>query len=478
MGAPRRAIIYTRVSHDPDGRGRSVSEQERECRTDCQRQGWEVIEVLQDNDRGASRWSRKDRPAYHRLAELLRNGAADVLVTWEASRAHRDLAAYVQLRDLCAERGVLWSYSGRVYDLARADDRFSTGLDSLLSEKEAEQTRERVLRTVRANVVAGRPHGKIPYGYRREYDPLTREGRQIPDEETGPVVREIARRLLAGEALYGVAADLNARGVLTPRAEELKRLGKPVPPGLVWDPIQVRRMAISPTNAGLRSHNGVITGPATWPGLISEADYRLLVDKLTDPARRTWRDGSVKHLLVGIAECGVCGAPCRRVKNRGTPSYSCSGDFCVTRVQRHLDEFVTRVVVARLSQPDVFDLLTDVDDTEAAQAAEQARTLRARLNGFYDEAADGKLTPAGLARIEAKLLDEIKAAERRARPCGLPSVLVDVAGPEAQERWDALSVPQRREVLRVLLVPRIMPTGKGTRFFDPTRIEIVWRRQD
>ncbi|MEO7196278.1 MAG: recombinase family protein, partial [Pseudonocardiaceae bacterium] len=191
----RCAVIYTRVSRDPHGRGRSVAEQERECRVECQRHGWDVVEVLRDNDRGASRWSRKDRPAYHRLSELLVTGGVGVLVTWEASRAHRDLAAYVQLRDLCAERGVLWSYSGRVYDLARGDDRFSTGLDSLVAEKSAEETRERVLRAVRANVEAGRPHGKVPYGYRREHDPATGESvAQVPDEQTAPVVREIARR--------------------------------------------------------------------------------------------------------------------------------------------------------------------------------------------------------------------------------------------------------------------------------------------
>jgi hypothetical protein len=36
-------------------------------------------------------------------------------------------------------------------------------------------------------------------------------------------------------------------------------------------------------------------------------------------------------------------------------------------------------------------------------------------------------------------------------------------------------VPQRREVVRALLVPRIHLSGKGTRIFNPHRIEIVWR---
>ena len=99
--------------------------------------------MLEDNDRSASRFATKDRPEYARLRTLLAPG--DVLVMWEASRAPRDLDRYVELRGLCAERGVMWSYSGgRLFDLADGDDRFATGLDALLAEKEAEQTRVRI----------------------------------------------------------------------------------------------------------------------------------------------------------------------------------------------------------------------------------------------------------------------------------------------------------------------------------------------
>ncbi len=111
------------------------------------------------------------RLKYQRLQQILRKG--DVLVTWEASRAQRDLKAYVALRDLCAERGVMWSYSGALFDLSKADDRFRTGLDALRSEDEAEKTRERILRAHRANLDTGRPHGQPPFGYRIDRDPDT-----------------------------------------------------------------------------------------------------------------------------------------------------------------------------------------------------------------------------------------------------------------------------------------------------------------
>jgi site-specific DNA recombinase len=117
-------VIYTRVSRDSAG-GRSVEDQERECRAECDRRGWGVRAVYSDNSFGASRYA-GDRPEWQKLKADLRQG--DVLVLWEASRAQRDLEEFVDLRNQCAKLGVLLSYSGRVLDLAEGDDRFTGGL--------------------------------------------------------------------------------------------------------------------------------------------------------------------------------------------------------------------------------------------------------------------------------------------------------------------------------------------------------------
>jgi site-specific DNA recombinase len=464
------AVIYTRVSSDRSGRARSVTEQEADCRAVCEREDWAVRDVLVDNDAGASRWSRKDRPAYRQLAALLRGGGVGVLVTWEASRAQRDLSAYVQLRDLCAEQKVLWSYGGRTYDFDRYDDRLSTGLDALLSEREADVTRERVVRALRSRRDAGAPHGKLAYGYRRVIDPSTGEtiGR-VPDETTAPLVREMCRRALTGETTYAIAKGLNARGIYAPR---MGRDGKPVE----WTPPQVKRMVVSPTYAALRTYKGAVTGPATWEPLITMPDHLTLVAKLNDPSRRTQRDSIVKHLLVGIAVCGVCGAPCRRIKNRSCPSYSCSRNHCVARAQHLADGYVTAVAVARLNRPDLADLLAG-DDSAANAALDEARALRARLDSFYDSAAAGEITPAALARIEAGLLPKIETAERKATPSTASPLLAMFTAGDAEQTWAALSIPQRRDLLRVLLTPVIHRTRQGARQLDPESIEIAWKGQ-
>src|SRR5688572_24728809 len=105
------ALIYTRVSKDRKQQGRSVAEQEAECRKVCEREGWHVVDVLSDNARSASRYATRGRPAWDEVKHRLANGDVDVLVTWEASRNARDLAAFVELRDLMRAQGTKLSYS-------------------------------------------------------------------------------------------------------------------------------------------------------------------------------------------------------------------------------------------------------------------------------------------------------------------------------------------------------------------------------
>lgn len=464
----RRAIIYCRVSNDPTGQARSVSSQEAECRAVCEREGWTVADVLVDNDAGASRWSGAKRPSYDRLADTLTAG--DVLVTWEASRAQRDLAAYVQLRDLAAERGVLWSYSGRTYDLNRGDDRFGTGLDALMAEREADQIRERVLRGKRDAAQAGRPAGRPPYGYRRRFNARNGrpEGWEI-DENDAPVVREIARRVLAGETIRGIAADLNRRGVPAPKSQRNS-------PDL-WVPRRLRIMLMSPSYAALRQHQGEVVGAAEWPAIIDEPDWHRIQGILEDPDRRVGPGPTPAHLLSGIARCGVCGATLRWFgpKSIKTPRYQCSQPTaCVGRRFHLVDELVTEVVIGRLSMPDAAEVFATGDDDQHA-AVDDLRALRDRLDSFADAAAAGEVSPAAFARIESRLLPQIDAAAKRAA-ASLPTPVAGlVSAADVRAAWEGMSVDAQREAVRCLVDVTVHPSSVGNRQFNPEDIEIRWK---
>lgn len=420
-----RAIIYTRVSSDK-ARGRSVQEQERECRDECHRQGWTLAEVLCDNDRSASRFATKDRPEYQRLQQILVKG--DVLVTWEASRAQRDLKAYVALRDLCAQRGVIWSYSGRCYDLSRSDDRLATGLDALLSENEADKTRDRIMRAHRANLDAGRPHGKCPYGYRIVRDPDTgRPTARVLDEVEAPIIQNAAHRVLAGESLRSVVARLNADS-----------------DGKQWRPNNLRRILSSPVYAGYRTHRGEVVREGTWEPLFTADEHERLIALFA--GRVASRGTAPRHLLSGIAQCGVCDGPLH-VRSSG---YSCERGH-VARKEAKVDDAVTKVIVALLSSAENLAKLTAPVPVPTSPT-EDVAALQAQLDAAADRHVAGKLSLDMLARLEARILPRIKAAQvvhHDRFPA--PVVARVAAAPDPQQAWKSLPLDDKRDFIRATM---------------------------
>ncbi|MDX2863413.1 hypothetical protein, partial [Streptomyces scabiei] len=66
---------------------------------------------------------------------------------------------------------MLLCYNGQVYDLSKSADRKATAQDAVNAEGEADDIRERNLRTTRLNAKRGGAHGPVPDGYKRRYDP-------------------------------------------------------------------------------------------------------------------------------------------------------------------------------------------------------------------------------------------------------------------------------------------------------------------
>ncbi|WP_415855633.1 recombinase family protein [Sinomonas sp. G460-2] len=456
-----KAAIYTRVSQDRTRGGRSVAEQEAECRAMCEREHWTVSAVYSDNDRSASRYTSKERPGFERLMADVARGTFDVLVIWEASRATRDLGVYAKVRDACRAAGVRYAYNGRVYDFDRTDDAFSTGLDMLVAERESGETSKRIQRTVRAQATAGKPHGRLPYGYTREYDPTSGAFiRQIPHPDEAPVIRELADRILTGESLYSISKDLRARGLET------------------FDGHRIHRLLRSPTYAGQRVFRGKVIGDADWEPLIDPEKWESVQGFLNAKGRAKFHGAEPVHLLSGVAICGVCGGKTQRLVNRGKyASYICKDKHCVSRRQDLTDEFVSEVVRGFLSRPDALEAINAqaMDQPDVSAAVQDLKELRARLEALYEQAADGSLSAAGLARVEGTVLERIAAAEDRLESLRSPARLT-IADPAATAaRWDSLPLLERRAIIRELMVVRIMPArAKGVRW-APESIEIQWR---
>lgn len=507
MGA-LRAAIYNRVSKDRRRNERSVTDQDDANREVCADEGWSVAETYTDNDRSASRFATKAREDWPRLLADLHDGQFDVLVLWESSRGDRKLAMWAALLDACRDLGTLIHITSheRTYDVRKPRDWKALAEEGVDAAYESEKTRLRVLRTTKSVADSGMPHGKLLYGYRREYDKGTGALlRQVVDDrphaaieggcvvaQVGPlrvewftspgIIRECAQRVVEGGTLYEIAQDLNRRGIPTPRRS-----------GRGWHPNQVKEQVTNAGYAGRRIHQGKDVGEAKWDAILDAEVFNACVAKLNDPARKNQRDTTIKHLLSGIATCGVCSAPMRVVKNRGALAYSCfrkspqvGPSFHVSRLQRRLEEWIEDVLINWLARDDAASIWAadEVDGAEAARLEREAADEQARLDVFYDQAAEGDLTPDGLKRIVAKMAPKIEQLQGRARALRksrLPLIdqLVDPDPEVVRAHWEALTMVQKREVLRALADRiEVLPAGRGrSNYNDWEFTRIVWRGQ-
>lgn len=468
--AVRRVILYGRVSHEKDDQSKSVDDQLAELQRWAEREDWQVVAVRRDDGISASRYAKgKVRPGWQQAMEDVSNARADALLVWEISRASRDGQVFAALFAACADNDVLIGASGRLHDLNDPEDAFVLGLGAVLSVRESAMTSKRVQRSIDARATEGRPHGTVPFGYRRVIDPHTGRtvGREL-DPDQAPIVREVVERLLAREPADAIAADLNGRGISTPGG------GK-------WLGGNVSRMACRPTYARLRVHQGKVLADVegTWPQLVTVAEHQQLLAMYADPGRDRFRNPKTARFLgTGLYRCGreECDGRMRvATTSTGAKRYDCRTCHRVVRNQPPVDELIEALLTRRLAQPDILALLDRGDDEKAAEAAQEVARLKAKLRAAREAWEDDALSLEAYTDMEARTLPKIKAAEQAARPKYIPAAFYEVAGPDAKRRWQGLPLGERRALLDALIEVTILPTGSGHWTFDPDKIQVRWK---
>lgn len=466
-----RTGIYARISSD-DGTALGVARQLQDCEALADRRGWSVVERFVDNDVSAS--NGRTRPEYVRLMTALETGEVDALVVWDVDRLTRtpmELEEFIVLAD--AKHIALASVGGEV-DLGTPQGRLTARIKGSVARHEVEQQSRRLRRKFLERAEAGKPHGKVAYGYRREplYDDAGRLAgtREVLHEEEAAVIREAARRLLDRETMRSVVMDLNARGVPSPR-------------GGRWEATILRQVLLRQRNAGRRVHRGEVLGRGDWPPVLNEDTFDRLHALLTDPSRRTSRGAANVYLLSGIARCGRpdCGGVMRVVtrKQRGNKvqpeAYNCRTCYRVRRKLEDVDTLVEKVILGRLAMPDAPDLLAG-DPVAMRDAAEQIEAIRGRMDAAADAFADGEMTREQVARTNARLRPKLEDATARLRAASPTPELARFAGPDVAQRWRDAPLSVKRALINLLVDVTILPTGAGGRF-DPKSVAIHWKGQ-
>jgi DNA invertase Pin-like site-specific DNA recombinase len=95
MRSPR-ALIYARVStSEQKANGHSLAAQETACRAECERRGWDVVDVVAEDASGKS----LARPQLLAALDWIASGEVDALVCSSLSRLSRNVRDFSELLD-------------------------------------------------------------------------------------------------------------------------------------------------------------------------------------------------------------------------------------------------------------------------------------------------------------------------------------------------------------------------------------------
>jgi site-specific DNA recombinase len=471
-------FAYARISQDREGAGLGIDRQLAEQMPLFARHGLRLAGVFADND--ISAYSGKLRPDYTAMLAALAAGGARAVTCWHTDRLHRSVRELLDYIVLSEQRKLLtYGWRAGELDLSTPTGRATAITQTAWARQESEHKGDRVRAARQQGAQAGRYWGRRPYGF--ELDGATRA-------DEADEIKRATEAVLAGASLRSILIDLAARGVRTAS-------GKP------WDAQRLREVLVRPRNAGFSVYRGEIVGAASWKPVVSEGEWRAVVDILTSPSRRTTTGNTVRWLGSGLYVCGACGQPKLRVSQSGSrpqPSYRCeasSGGKALAHIARnavHVDALVEDTLVEFLSSQDAGEMLQKRDRVDVGALHAERLGIRQNLNILDDDLDAGHITRDRWLRRNTKLAGRIDEIDAELAMAGQVDPLAGIVGaPNVRDLWfgtspdrsDGLDLGRRRAALGAVATVTILPARKPGRqpngtYFDPDSVRIERKRFD
>jgi site-specific DNA recombinase len=447
-----RTVAYARYSTEMQ-RAASITDQLRNIRQRCEREGWADPVVYSDE---AISGARSDRPQF--LALIADADKFDVLLVDDLSRLSRDKDDTGKALKRLAFSGVRVIGVSDGTDTARDGHELDTGIRAVISEHYLRELAGRTHRGLTGRALNGASAGGLPYGYR-----VTEIGARAIDESQAVVVRRIYAEFLAGRSPRNIAAGLNADRVLTARGntwaqsaihgDTARGIGILANPIYIGRQIWNRSRWIKHPDTGRRLRKE--RPKSEW--IVTEHPELEIVDRATwEFAQAKLRNtGAIgrnkgrtpfKNLLSGILRCPTCGGPfvvvdaycygCAAHKDRGDAV--CADRLLLRRAK------VEKTLLAGVRE----ELLSE----EACKRAE--RYLREALQESAPDLAQLKATLANAEREHANIVAALRAgiitpttkAELESTEAALERAKSELD--EAQAYRPAQMVPRARELWR------------------------------
>jgi site-specific DNA recombinase len=440
-------LIYTRLStedvHDATVR------QEVACRSYAEARNWEVAATLSDLDASAYQ-PRARRPGFERLiAEAARS--ADGVLVWKLDRLVRRPKDFERLWEVAERRSVFIASVTEPVDSSSPIGLAMLRILVALAGLESATTGVRVRASKRQAAEEGRPRNVKAYGLTLHWDGIV--------ETEAAVLREAARRAIAGERLASVARDLRSRGI-------------PSPTGRLWTDATLGRLLRNPRLVGDRAYKGQVVARDCWPAILNRESFTRLQLTLNHPGRRGAPPRHHKRLATGFAQCGLCGQNMSTTTRSGVRYYSCptqpTGCGRIHVRADRLEAWLLDQLLEELRrlEPPVAPQETDPDDTATAMAE--------LCRDYY---VDRIVSRAAFLSARALL---VRRADEFSRSAGRgPEAARVLAAASPRKNLGSLDLERLRDLLtdrldRLVVNPMVKPR-RGV--FDACRLRCEWKKR-
>ena len=394
------AAVYIRVSTDEQTE-LSPESQLASIRDYAGKNGYIIPDDYIFIDEGISGRSAKKRPAFNQMIATVKQGdhPVDALLLWKFSRFARNQEESIVYKAMLRKSGVnVVSISEPVVDgpFGSLIERIIEWMDEYYSIRLSGE----VKRSMAVNASKGVRQTAPPFGYRR--GPKGGPS-MLPEPAEAEIIRETFARYVAGDPVWLLVRDFNARGVRTHRGGLIENRTISY---WLQNPVYIGKNRWTPTGRTRRDfHNP--------DSLIVDGDHEALVSQeLFDQAQAILRKYSdiyrpksrpsfeLKDWMGGICRCSECGSTLTFQRPR---YFVCNGYIhakCNTRNSITVDA-LHKAVLSRLNE--------DLDP---------AATLEYRISS----SAEGVMGKINTLRLESEQLERKLHRVRDAYASGVDSL--------------------------------------------------------
>jgi site-specific DNA recombinase len=466
-----RCGIYCRISRDWEGEAKGVARQREDCLKIAARLGWTVVDEYIDNDQSISKFARKKRGAHSQYARLLadiESRRLEAVVVWMDDRFQRELAELEAFFKVCEKVNLTrMASAGGELDISDPDQRMTLRIRVAIATAEVEKQSARLRRRNQQAAEKGEKHfgGQRPFGDAWTGKQAVSEAQAAQERE---LIREAARRVIAGDSLRGIVLDWEKRVIRTPK-------------GSVWRNVNLRRCLLSPRMVGIRTYQGTLYDEHKFDPILSMEEWQAVKAILEDPSRvNGGRGGVAKYLLTGIAYCGKCDKRLSVRRIRGKRVYYCSpgapagGCGTVGRQAEPIENLITEAIF-KATEGDLWKRLQAAPQEDpTASLYEQLARDQGLLDRLEDKMAQELISEAAYKRnrteIERRMEDTRNWIDRkRGRQ------IMTYVPKNLREVWPDLSMDRRRAIVKAVLTKVVVLPQKGNpRVFHPELIVAHW----